>query len=122
MTRAALLYTLATVVAALVVGAAGSLMTEGAGREGVWTGVAAAAGVQVLVFWLFFVWLLPHRKMLAHGVGVVGRLLAVGAMALLWVPRLAVPLGPTLFALVTVFFVTTVFEPLFLKPDLLTRR
>lgn len=115
----ALEYTLAAGAAALAVGGVGAWVGGGAG---VWVGAGVAFALQVLLFWGLFVWLLPGRVGLAYGLGVMARFLAVGLLALLWLPRLAVAAGPTLFALVAVFFVSTVCEPLFLKPDLRTRR
>lgn len=110
----ALLYTLLTTAAALAVAMVGG--------ERAWVGAGLAFLVQVATFWVLFVWIFPHRKMLAHGLGVLGRFVVFGGVALVAVPWLGLTPGPTLFALVTVFFVSTVFEPLFLQTDPSTRR
>lgn len=114
MMRGALLYTLVTAIAALVAALVGG--------ERAWAGASLAFLVQVATFWVLFVWLFPHRKMLAHGLGVLGRFVVFGAVALVAVPLLGLTPAHTLFALVAVFFVSTVFEPLFLQTDPSTRR
>jgi hypothetical protein len=44
----------------------------------------------------------------------LGRLSAVGLLALFWVPMSGHPAAPLMFSLVSVFFVTTLLEPVFL--------
>jgi hypothetical protein len=68
--------------------------------------------VQVAGFWLFSVWALPDRPVVAHGVSMLVRLVAVGLVALVWVPRSGAPAGPTLLSLVAVFFLTMLVEPI----------
>ena len=57
----------------------------------------------------------PSRRLLAHLVGMLGRLLVFGVAALVWIPRWGLPPAPTLFSLVTVFFVTTLAESRFVR-------
>lgn len=108
-------YTAAAGAILLLVGGGGVLFTAGAPRSGVLAGAAIAVVVQVAAFWLLFVWLLPHRIGLAHGLGMLVRFAAVGLVALAWLPRANLPLGPTLFSLVGVLFLTTLVEPLVAK-------
>ena len=108
-------YTVAAVLIAVAVGLAGSGLVGDAGRAGIRAGVAIGLAVQVAGFWLFSVWAFPDRPVLAHGVGMLMRLLAVGLVALVWVPRSAAPAGPTLFSLVAVLFLTMLVEPMALK-------
>lgn len=106
-------YTAGALAAAAVVGLLGASL---AGADsGVWTGVAIGTVVQVAGFWAFSVWLLPGQPVLAHGLGLLMRLLTVGLVALLWLPRAPVTPAPTLFALVGVFFLTMLVEPIVLK-------
>jgi hypothetical protein len=51
------------------------------------------------------------KQLAAYGVGMLGRLLLVVGSALVLVPASGLPMGPTLFSLVTVLFATTVLEP-----------
>lgn len=116
--RSALRYALAAAAIAALVGWAGSALVEPGNRDGVWVGAGVAAAVQAVLFWLLFVRLLPQQRGIAHALGVLGRFGVVGVMALVWIPYAGLPLAPTLFSLVTVFFVTTLVEPLFLQPVL----
>ena len=84
-------------------------------RDGVLAGAAIAAGVQVAVFWLFFVWLYPDRGWHGYGLGLLVRLVVFGLAAFVVVPQAGLPLAATLFSLVGVFWLTTVLEPVFLK-------
>ena len=113
--RRGVVFTLASLAIALVVGFLGGLGRDDAARAGVWTGVAIAFAVQVLAFWLLFVLAFPDRAVLAHGLGMVIRLLALGVVALLWLPISGVSAGPTLLAMVGVLFLTMLVEPLVLK-------
>lgn len=109
--KAALRYTAACVAVAALVGGAGAALGGGAG---VWAGVGIALGAQLLAFWTLWVWALPEHPMLAHGLGVLVRFAAVGAVAvvLLSLPGLAA--APVLFSMVGVLFLTTLLELLVL--------
>lgn len=111
----------ATVLALGLLAGAGSSMVRPEWREGVWVGAGVAVATQVLLFWTLFVWLLPGRQMLAHGLGMMSRLVVFAVVALL---ALRLPVGTaasTLFTLVAVFFASTVLEPVFLRPEPLKR-
>lgn len=109
-------YTAAAAVAAVVVGMIGRAVTTGEpARSGVQAGVAIGVAVQVAGFWLLSVWALPTRPVLAHGAGMLTRLVVVGGVALLWLPRSDLPAAPTLLSLVGVFFLTMLVEPVALK-------
>lgn len=105
----------------IAAGVAGAVALLGAGmvappaREGVWAGVAVAFACQTIVFWLLFVGIFPDRRVLAHLMGVLGRLLVFALTALVWVPRSGLPPAPTLLSLVAVFFVTTIAESMFVQ-------
>ncbi|MBW3629488.1 MAG: hypothetical protein KY464_09340 [Gemmatimonadetes bacterium] len=109
-------YTVAAALAAVVVVMIGRAMADGdAAWSGVRAGVAIGVAVQVVGFWVLSVWALPTRPVLAHGAGMMTRLLVVGCVALLWLPRTGLPAAPTLLSLVGVFFLTMLVEPVALK-------
>lgn len=113
--RSGIWYTTAAALVTLVVVACCAMLLEGAGRAGAWSGALIAFAVQVLGFWLLFVWMLPEQQGLAHGVGMLLRLLLLTVLALWVTPALGLPLAPTLLALVTVLFLTTLSEPMILR-------
>ncbi|HEX8675034.1 MAG TPA: hypothetical protein VF710_24250 [Longimicrobium sp.] len=101
-------------VAVLVIGAlvyaGGVALAEPGARTGVAVGVAIAC-----VFQLFFLLVarvaFPGKQLAAYGVGMLGRLILVVAVALVLLPAAGLPAAPTLFSLVTVLFATTLLEP-----------
>ena len=97
------------------VGALGSRWVAGDGEVGVWMGAGVGAAVQVVGFWVLFVWIYPARQALAHGLGMLVRFAALGIVALVWLPRAGLPAAPTLFSLATVLFLTTLAEPVILQ-------
>lgn len=107
-------YTAATLAAAALVAAVGVGLAPRF-REGVLAGAGFAAVVQVAVFWIFMVWLYPGRGWHGYGLGLLVRLAVFALAAFVVVPRAGLPLAATLFALVGVFWLTTMMEPLFLK-------
>ena len=113
--RVGVWYTAVAVLMAGLVGVVGS-GTTGDG-SGVWAGALIGLVVQVVGFWLLFVWLLPRKRGLAHGLGMLLRFAAVAAVALLWLPDAGLAAAPTLFSLVGVLFLTTVAEPVVLQID-----
>lgn len=114
--RAGVWYTLAALAGFALVGAVGSSMVEGPEARGaVWSGAALGSAVQVLSFWLLFVWWMPHRHALAHGLGMLVRFAVVAGAALVWVPVAGLEAGPALLALVGAMFVTTLVEPVILR-------
>lgn len=120
--RSGIWYTASAALLTLGVAACCAMLLDGAGRTGAWSGAAVAFAVQVLGFWLLFVWTLPRRQGLAHGLGALLRM-AVVAVAALWaVPAFGLPAAPTLLTLVAVLFLTTLSEPIILRLAHLERR
>lgn len=115
-------YTLATAATAAVVGVLGGEVVAREASGAVWVGVGTAFAVQVALFWLLFVLLLPGQPLLAYVLGVTVRFVALGSLAFVVLPLTGLPLAPTLLSLVLVFFVSTLYEPLFLQTDLSKRR
>jgi hypothetical protein len=113
--RSGIWYTTAAALLTLMVAASCAMLLDGAGRAGAWSGAAIAFAVQVLVFWLLFVWVLPERHGLAHGLGAMLRMALVAVAALWLVPAAGFPAAPTLLTLVTVLFLTTLSEPIVLR-------
>jgi hypothetical protein len=113
--RSGIWYTTAAALLTLVVAACSALLLEGAGRAGAWSGAAVAFAVQVIGFWLLFVWVLPRRHALAHGLGAMVRLALVAVVAMWLVPQAGLPAAPTLLTLVAVLFLTTLSEPIILR-------
>lgn len=111
--RNALSFTAISAAAAMAVALLGASIVSASARAGVWAGAAVALACQLLLFWVFYVGVFPDRRLLAHLLGMLGRFVVFGVAALLWVPRSGLPAAPTLFALVTVFFVTTLVETVF---------
>lgn len=120
--RRGMWYTVGSAGVALLVALLGSAMVGERGRSGVWVGAGVALAVQLLAFWVLFVWVLPRRWVLAHGLGLMARLLTVGVAAMVLVPRSGMAAAPTLFSLVAVLFATTLIEPVVLKIEPKTRR
>lgn len=114
MTRQGLRYSVIAVVLSALVVLVGVRMAP-AYRDGVLAGALMGLAVQVLVFWAFFVWLYPGRAWHGYGLGLLVRLFVFALAAFVVVPAAGLPFAATLFALVGVFWLTTVIEPLFLK-------
>lgn len=113
--RSTVRFVLSAAVVALLVMVVGTLVADGAGRRGVMLGAGAAFAFQALAFWLLAGMLFPEKPALVYGLGMVGRFALVAAAAFLLVPALGVPAAPTLFALLTTLFVTTLLEPVFFQ-------
>jgi hypothetical protein len=99
-----------TLVAALVLGVAFDAPGE---RRAVWLSAGVAYGVQLLAFAIARL-LRRDNVMLGWGMGVLVRLVALVAFALVFVNALGLPPSAALISLVIYFFVTTLVEPLFL--------
>jgi hypothetical protein len=104
---------------ALAVGLLGAMLVQGDATRAVWLGAAIAFLVQVALFCILFLWAFSGRPLLAHGLGMLGRVVAV-VYLLFWVPQTGLPAAPLLFTLVAVFFATTLLEPLFMPKGLTT--
>lgn len=113
--RRGIRFTLAALAVAVLVGFLGAMGRDEAARSGVWAGVAIGFAVQVLGFWLLFVFAFPERAVLAHGLGVLVRMLALAVVALVWLPISGLRAAPTLLAMVGVLFLTMLVEPLVMK-------
>lgn len=113
--RNALSFTGISTVVAVAVALFGISVVSASARGGVWAGAMVALACQTLLFWLFFVGIFRNQRLLAHLLGMFGRFFAFGVAALVWVPRAGLPAAPTLFSLVTVFFVTTLVESVFVQ-------
>lgn len=98
----------------VLVGLAGAGLTGSEGQTAAWVGALAAGGIQAIVFALLPHWLGPGRRLLMYGLGTLARFAMFAAVALVGLPLLRLPAAPLLFALVTVFFLTTLLEPFFL--------
>ena len=102
----------AAVVLAVLIGFSWAPAGE---RDAVVVGAGLGALVQAAGFWIFAVWLFPGRLWEGYGLGLLARFAVFAAVALWLVPALGLSLGVTLFAMVGVFWLTTVVEPLFMK-------
>lgn len=122
MTHKALLHALAVAGVALMVALAGALIVEPPGRTGLYFGAAVAFLFQAIGFWLLALWLFRDRLWIAYVAQMLGRVVVLGATAFLLIPAARLPAAPTLLALVTVFFVTTLMEPAFANAKLSTER
>jgi len=120
--RSGLTFTGVCAVVAVLVALLGVGLVAPPGRSGVWAGVGVAFVAQVMIFWALFVGAFPTRRVLAHLVGMMGRLLVFALTALVWVPLSGLPPAPTLLALVSFFFVTTLAESLFVQPQVPSTR
>jgi hypothetical protein len=58
----------------------------------------------------------PANVIAGWGAGMIIRVAALTVYALLVVKSLGLPMGPALLSLATFLFVTTLIEPVFLKP------
>lgn len=108
-------YTAGSVAAGALVALVGGALLSGVSREAVWMGAGIGTVLQVAAFWFLFVWALPGQRLLAHGLGMLGRFLMVGLLAFVGVPLLRAPAAPLLFSCVAVLFATTLLEPVILK-------
>ena len=107
-------FAIAAVAASAVVLLVGRWLASPAGDSGVAAGVVLAVTTQLFASWIFADMLLPGQRFLAYGLGMLARFAAVAATALLVVPQSGLPAVPTLLALVSVFFVLAVLEPVFM--------
>lgn len=116
MMRAGIGYTVGSALVGGVVALAGLSIVGREGAEAVGAGVGIGMALQVLLFWVLFVWVFPRRQVLAYALGIPGRFVVVGWVALVWAPRSGMSPATILFSLVAVLFLSTLLEPVFLKP------
>lgn len=110
MTRACALALLLVPVLTAAVVAGAAAMADGTGRAGAVVGGSLGGVFQLLLLGLA-VLVAPRRRLLAFGLGMLGRFALVAFAALMVVPRSGLPPAPLLLTLVTVLFVTTLLEP-----------
>ena len=96
----------------LLDGVAGGILVPSEAREAVWIGAALAFAIQVVLFVAFFVLMFASRPLLAHGLGMLGRFVAVVMLSFFWVPLAGLPAAPLLLSVVAVMFLTTLMEPI----------
>ncbi len=118
--REGLLYSAGTLVIAALVVAIGGSMARGA-LAGLVFGAIVAAAVQIAMYWALFVVALPGREGLAHGLGVVVRMVAVVLMAFVGAPALGLAPAPTLLAMVACLFGSTLLEAVILRRRVVAR-
>ena len=85
------------------------------GARAVWTSAAISAVVQGIGFGFAF-YLRNVNVMAGWGAGMLLRLLTVGLYGMIFIKVLGLQSAPALISMVAFFFVTTLFEPLLLKP------
>jgi hypothetical protein len=108
----------ATVTAAVVLALAWSLtrlMPDPAVSRSVWISAAVAVAVQLAAFGLTRA-TQAANVLAGWGAGMIIRVMALAVYALLAVKLLGLVMGPALLSLAGFFFVTTLIEPVFLKP------
>lgn len=106
-------FALAAGVVAAVILLIGVAVAGRGGEAGVWAGVILAYLFQVFAIGVM-TGLFPTHRFLVFGAGMVGRLAVMGFVAFILIPNTGVDALPTLVSLVSVFFATTLLEPVFL--------
>ena len=112
--RGFLLYAAACVVAIALLGAIGWAFTDAAGHRALLASGGLAVAVQLVTFTVARL-LVRKNLLLGWGLGSVLRLVALVIYALLVATVWHGPLAPALLSFVGFLFVTTIFEPVFLK-------
>ena len=91
------------------------LWSDPMAQQAVWFSAGIALGVQIIGF--FFVrYLVPANLIAGWGVGMLLRFLVLALHALIGVRLMGFPPTQALLSLATFLFVSTLIEPLFLKP------
>lgn len=112
--RSWILYAAGCVIAIALVGAIAWAFTDAAGHRVILMSAGLALAVQITAFTVARL-LQPRHLLLGWGLGSVLRLVALVAYAILVAKVWQAPLTPALLSLAAFLFVTTVFEPVFLK-------
>jgi hypothetical protein len=84
-------------------------------QQAVWFSAGIALGIQVIGF-LFVRVLVPANVMAGWGAGMLLRFLTLVLHALIGIRLMGFPQAPALLSLAAFFFVSTLVEPVFLKP------
>jgi hypothetical protein len=108
--RAAVGYSAAATVAAVLVVAVAMLLVAPAEQAGVFAGAGLGLLLQVGLHWLLAVVFFPERRLLVVGLGMGARMAALLAVTL-FASGAGLPLAPTLLTLVSLFVVTSLLEP-----------
>lgn len=108
------LYALGCVIAIALVGAVAWSFTDSAGHRVMLASAAIALAVQLLAFTMARL-LQPTHLLLGWGLGSVLRVVALMTYAVVVAKVWRAPLTPALLSFTAFLFVTTVFEPVFLK-------
>ena len=108
------LYAAGCVVAIALIGAIAWAFTDAAGRQAILASAAIALGVQVTAFTVARL-LQPRHLLLGWGLGSALRLVVLIVYAVVVARLWRAPLTPALLSFVAFLFVTTLFEPVFLK-------
>ena len=91
------------------------LFRDAAVRHGLAIAAAVAFVIQMIAFQIARLMARRQNVIAGWGIGVALRFVALAIFALVGVPRLGLPLAPTLVGLAMFLFVSTLIEPLFLK-------
>ena len=92
------------------------LVSDDAARRALGITALLAFVVQMVAFAIARAWVKKQNVMAGWGIGIALRFAALLLFGLIGVPRLGLPVGASLLALAMFLFVTTLIEPLFLKP------
>lgn len=84
-------------------------------QQAVWFSAGIALGIQIIGF-LFVRVLVPAHVMAGWGAGMLLRFLTLVLHALVGIRLMGFPPAPALLSLAAFFFVSTLVEPVFLKP------
>ncbi len=84
-------------------------------QQSIWFSAGIALGIQVIGF-LFVRVLVPANVMAGWGAGMLLRFLTLVLHALIGVRLMGYPPAPALLSLAAFFFISTLIEPVFLKP------
>jgi hypothetical protein len=121
-TSQAVRYVAAALAAASVVMLIALGLAPASARPGIVAGGVLALAVQVALLPFLLRRVSGTNVLAAIGISMGCRFLFFGIAAFVLVPVLALPLGPTLFTLAGVFFVTSLLEPVLFAPQPLPRR
>jgi hypothetical protein len=108
------LYAAGCVVAIALIGAIAWAFTDSAGQQSIVTSAAIALVVQLTAFTVARL-LQPRHLLLGWGLGSILRVVALIIYAFVVARLWRAPLTPALLSFAAFLFVTTVFEPVFLK-------
>ncbi len=89
--------------------------TEPIAQQAVWFSAGIALGIQIIGF-LFVRVIVPAHVIAGWGAGMLLRFLTLVLHALIGTGLMGFPPAPALLSLAAFFFVSTLIEPVFLKP------